>query len=247
MSNIWQIQQELLDIFDELEENGGELTPELEEKLAVTQEDFKNKVKSYGEVIKRLKGEIDTIDKETARLKELKDAKNRVIERLSKVIAQAIIKFGDETKSGGKFLDYGTGKISVRNTTKVDVDTDRTDAIAKSVFNYFNALAYTRELSQVSELDEKEVREAIKNSDGGMEFSSDELYNIPATLTFDVNLKDLLANSGIDFMQKFFGFITSYKVKSNVSKTVMKDALLNSNADLSSIARIEENQSIIIK
>ena len=50
--NIWQIQQDLLDIFNELEDNGGELTPELEEKLAVTQEDFKNKIKSYGEVIK---------------------------------------------------------------------------------------------------------------------------------------------------------------------------------------------------
>jgi hypothetical protein len=154
---------------------------------------------------------------------------------------------GDETKSGGKFLDYGTGKISVRNTTKVEVDTERTDAICKSMFNYFNALAYTRELSQVSELDEQEVREAIKNSDGGMEFSADELYNIPATLTFDVNLKDLLANNGIDFMQKFFGFITNYKVKSNVSKTAMKDVLLEGNTDLSSIAHIEQNQSITIK
>ena len=38
--NIWQIQQDLLDIFNELEDNGGELTPELEEKLAVTQEDL---------------------------------------------------------------------------------------------------------------------------------------------------------------------------------------------------------------
>ena len=221
--NIWQIQQDLLDISNELEENGGELTPELEEKLAVTQEDFKNKVKSYGEVIKSLKGEIDIIDKETARLKELKDAKNKVIERLSKVIAEAITKFGDETKSGGKY------------------------AICKSVFTYFNALAYTRELNTVHDLDEQEVREAIKNSDGGIEFSADELYNIPATLTFDVNLKDLLANNGIDFMQKFFGFITNYKVKSNVSKTAMKDVLLEGNTDLSSIAHIEQNQSITIK
>lgn len=245
--NIWQIQQDLLDIFNELEENGGELTPELEEKLAVTQEDFKNKIKSYGEVIKSLKGEIDTIDKEIDRLKELKDTKNRIIERLSKVIAEAITKFGDETKSGGKFLDYGTGKISVRNTQKVEVDTERTDAIAKSVFNYFNALAYTRELNSVHNLDEREVREAIKNSDGGMEFSSDELYNIPATITFDVNFKDLLANNGIDFMQTFFRLITNYKVKSNVSKTIMKDVIKEGLFDVSKIAHIEQNQSITIK
>ena len=39
--NIWQIQQELLSIFDELEENGGELTEELEQQLAISQEDFR--------------------------------------------------------------------------------------------------------------------------------------------------------------------------------------------------------------
>lgn len=245
--NIWQIQQDLLSVFNELEENGGELTPELEEKLTVTKEDFKNKVKSYSEIIKQLEGEIDIINKETTRLKELKDAKNKVIERLSKVIVQAITQFGDETKSGGKFLDYGTGKISVRNSQKVEINTDRTDAIAKSVINYFNALAYTRELNSIDSLDEQEVREAIKNSDGGIEFSADEFYNIPATLTFDINLRDLLANNGIDFMQRFFGFIKNYKVKSNVSKTAMKDVLLEGNANLSSIAHIEQNQNIVIK
>lgn len=245
--NIWQIQQDLLDIFNELEENGGELTPELEEKLAVTQENFKEKVKNYGEVIKSVKAEIDLIDKETARLKELKDSKSKAIDRMSKIIAQAITMFGDETKSGGKFLDYGTGKISVRNTTKVEVDTERTDSIVTSIFSYFNALAYTRELSQIGNLDEQEVREAIKNSDNGIEFNADELANIPATLTFDVNLKDLLANKGINFMQQFFAFVNSYKVKSNVSKTAIKAELEEGKADISKIAHIVENQSITIK
>ena len=41
--------------------------------------------------------------------------------------------------------------------------------------------------------------------------------------------------------------ITNYKVKSNVSKTAMKDVLLEGNANLSSIAHIEQNQSITIK
>ena len=62
--NIFEIQQELLDIFAELEENGGELTEELEQKLNVTQENFKTKVKGYSDVIKVNKSEIDLIDKE---------------------------------------------------------------------------------------------------------------------------------------------------------------------------------------
>ena len=245
--NIFEIQQELLDIFAELEENGGELTEELEQKLNVTQENFKTKVKGYSDVIKVNKSEIDLIDKEIARLKTLKESKEKAIERLSKVIAQAITLFGDETKTGGKYFDYGTGKISVRNNQKVEIDTDRTDAIAKSVFNYFNALAYTRELSQISELDEQECREAIKNSEGGIEFNADELYNIPATLTFDVNLRDLLANKGVTFMQQFFAFVNNYKVKSNVSKSIMKDEILNGTSDISKIAHIVETQSITIK
>ena len=241
--NIWQIQQDLLDVFNELEENGGELTPELEDKLAVTQENFKNKVKSYGEVIKSLKGEIDIIDKETARLKELKDVKNKVIERLSKVIAEAITKFGDETKSGGKFLDYGTGKISIRNTEKVEINTDRTDRIAKSVLNYINGLAYTRELYGVNEIS----YEDLKKGEGLEDVEYNDLANIPATLTFDVNLKELLQNEGFDFMQTFFRLITNYKVKSNVSKTIMKNIIKEGLFDVSKIAHIEQNKSIIIK
>ena len=241
--NIWQIQQDLLDIFNELEDNGGELTPELEEKLAVTQEDFKNKVKSYGEVIKSLKGEIDIIDKEITRLKELKDAKNKVIERLSKVIAEAITKFGDETKSGGKFLDYGTGKISVRNTEKVEINTDRTDRIAKSVLNYINGLAYTRELYSVSKIS----YEDLKKGEGLEDVEYNDLANIPATLTFDVNLKELLQNEGVYFMQTFFNLITNYNVKSNVNKTFMKNVIKKDLFDVSKIAHIEQNKSITIK
>ena len=241
--NIWQIQQDLLDVFNELEENGGELTEELEEKLNVTQEEFKSKVKSYGEVIKQLKGEIDTIDKETARLKELKDAKNKVIERLSKVIAEAITKFGDETKSGGKFLDYGTGKISVRNSEKVEINTERTDNVVKHVFNYLTATAYTRELFDAKKIDSND----IEKFEDGTNVSYNDLANIPANLSFDVNLKDLLEGEGLTFIQQFFRFIDNYKVKSNVSKSVMKDIIKEGAFDVSDIAHIEQNQSIIIK
>lgn len=47
MANIYNITAELEDIFIELEENGGELTPELEERLAITQESLTSKLDSY--------------------------------------------------------------------------------------------------------------------------------------------------------------------------------------------------------
>ena len=71
--NIFEIEQDLLSIFDEIEENEGELTPELEEKLAITQENFKNKVESYINLIKIKDGEINTISEEINRLETKKE------------------------------------------------------------------------------------------------------------------------------------------------------------------------------
>lgn len=59
--NIYQIKQELISIFDELEENGGELTPELEEQLEISQEAFRDKIESYTNVIKLLECDIQGI------------------------------------------------------------------------------------------------------------------------------------------------------------------------------------------
>ena len=47
MASIYNITTELEDIFLELEENGGELTPELAERLAITQDNLKSKLDSY--------------------------------------------------------------------------------------------------------------------------------------------------------------------------------------------------------
>ena len=123
--NIWQIQQDLLAIFDELEENGGELTEELEEKLAISKENFRTKVEGYVNVIKQVKSDIAAIDQESKRLAELKKSKNAVIERLTKVLVPAIQNFGDVSKFGSAFVDYGTGKVSIRNTQKLELDDDK--------------------------------------------------------------------------------------------------------------------------
>lgn len=47
MASIYNITAELEDIFLELEENGGELTPELEERLTITQDNLKEKLNNY--------------------------------------------------------------------------------------------------------------------------------------------------------------------------------------------------------
>ena len=45
--NIFNIEKDLLSIFAEIEDNEGELTPEVEEKLAITKDNFNNKITNH--------------------------------------------------------------------------------------------------------------------------------------------------------------------------------------------------------
>ena len=135
--NIWEISNALSLLIDEVEENGGEITPELEEKLALTQENLKEKIKNYAEVVKGLNGDLDTIKAEQKRLKDVAESKQKTIDRLKKIMAEAIENFGTPSKSGAMYVDYGTGKVSVRTTKSVSVNNTSISAIKDSIGDYF--------------------------------------------------------------------------------------------------------------
>lgn len=56
--SLFTIQSEIYQILDEIYENDGEITPELEEKLVISQEELAAKGKSYLDIIKDLDSKI---------------------------------------------------------------------------------------------------------------------------------------------------------------------------------------------
>ena len=123
--SIFDIDRELLDIFEELEENGGELTPEIEEKLKLNEEEITSKVKNYVEYINKLKADKAAIKAEKDRLAALDKSKDNTIKSLTNLVLYAINAFGKEDKKGKKFFDWGTGKVSIRPSVSVEVDTNK--------------------------------------------------------------------------------------------------------------------------
>ena len=231
--NIFQISQEILDIFQELEENGGELTEELEAQLAITQADFKSKVKSYIDVIKYNESNIGLIDQEIARLKELKDSKNKSIARLEKVIIWAVETFGETNKSGGKFVDYGTGKITVRNTQKVEVEED----FASARVNYF--MEGIRELAFTKEIYYNELKDIIPKSK--------DIDGLSVNVSVDVPLTDIYNESGYNILKTLYQYNKAFKAKAAVSKTMLKDALKENPDAYPKLAHIITNKTLTIK
>lgn len=232
--NIWQIQQDLLDIFNELEENGGELTPELEDKLNITQSEFKNKIENYLYVIKQTESDINACDAEAKRLTALKKSKQNTVDRIKSIIAKAIEQFGDENKNGNRFIDLGTAKITVRTSNKVIVNDDFAENLVNNTFDEVRSMVFTKEL-QSNDL--KDLLTVPEN----------KLDGVTANISIDVPLKDLYKDNGDAFIKSIFAYGKYFKVKANISKTELKANLEDNPNAYPELAHLEQNKTLTIK
>jgi FtsZ-binding cell division protein ZapB len=253
MSNIYQISQELLSIFDEIEENGGELTPELEKALEVNRASFASKVKDYTNVIKMMQTDIAAIKDEKARLSDLQKSKEKTIERLKKVLMQAIEQFGDDSKNGSKFVDFGTGKVFVRNTQVVEVDEDATNRFVnrfmaalswynmanqldQSIVDYNEILDYCNTKTEDEENDDVEITK----------FTEEDLEKLTASINVEADIHNLLRSPrGFNLLKALVEY-HSFKVESKVNKTDIKREAKETNT-LPSFAKFATSKSVTIK
>lgn len=252
MANIYDIQEELLSIFNAIEENEGELTPELEEALTIKQEEFNYKVKSYGDVIKQLELDIFGIKQEKDRLNELQKSKEKTIERLKSIIIQAINLFGDTSKSGSKFVDYGTGKISIRKSETIELDDDKLKSFTKRFINYFSWLKYTNSFEQ-EEYNVKDIVNYCNTPNNDSEdyiesnFTEDDLNQLQAELDFKVNLNDIISTEkGRKLIQAVLDYDTTIISKPSVDKKAIK-ASIKDEGICPTFAKLVTNQNITIK
>lgn len=253
MASIFNIQQDLYAIFDSIEENEGEITPELEEVLTIKREEFSTKIQGYVAYIKQLELDNKGIKEEIARLKDLQKSKEKTIDNLKKIMAMAIDAFGDTNKSGTKFLDYGTGKVSICKSDSIEVDEEGTKQFVNRFFRYFNWLHFTNTANQ-QELDVKDVIDFCnKNKQDDEEdivetnYTDDDLTNLQANLDFKVNLKDLITNpNGLKLINSLLDYKVLATIKPSVDKIEVKKEV-KSSGDIPTFAKYVIKNNVVIK
>lgn len=253
MPSIFDIQQDLYVIFSIIEENEGEITPELEEALTIKREEFNTKIKSYVGFIKQLELDNKGIKEEIARLKDLQNSKEKTIDKLKKIMAVAINDFGDTTKAGTKFLDYGTGKVSIRKSDVIEVDEAGTKQFVNRFFRYFNWLHFTNTTDQ-QQLDVKDIIDFCNKTKQDDEedivetdYTDDDLTNLQASLDFKVNLKDLITNpNGLKLINSLLDYNVLATVKPSVNKTEIKNEV-KSNGEIPTFAKYVIKDNVVIK
>ena len=113
---LYGITSELNDILTQLEELGGEVTPELEQALAINEENFAAKSEDYGHAILNLKGMAAAAKAEKERLTALQKFYENTYNRLDNALKTAMVATGHDK------VETPTMRLSLRHTTATEVD-----------------------------------------------------------------------------------------------------------------------------
>ena len=123
MASIFDISEEYLKIIQELEESGGEITPELEERLNITREQLESKLKAYYAIIKQNEALIEVSKDEKNRLNDRQKAKENLISRLKKIVVYTVEQFGEvKPKAKNKSLSFDTLSVSLKETDALEIE-----------------------------------------------------------------------------------------------------------------------------
>ena len=227
MANLYEIEQELLDIYNELEENGGELTPELEEKLLLTQDNFKTKLNGYVNVINEITSRIDACKTEEKRISTLRKSREKSINRLKEIVQRCVINFGNINKSGNYSIELDTCKLATRGSDSLEFDEQRIEDLIYCVHRYImdyniNPESTPQEiLNSINGIYTNKVLapRGIDISDIIL-FTLDDLGFFRLNITFNTNVNILLTD------EKLYDSINNYlnaKLENGTMKVDIKD------------------------
>lgn len=257
MNSIFQISQDLAELFDQIELQDGELTSELEDKLIIKQAEFKDKINNYSNVIKQLDSDLATIKQEQDRLKKLQNRKEKLIDRLKTIMAEAITMYGDTSASGAKYIDCGTKKISVRNNTAIELD----DVGLNQFMNRcLNCIRWHELNTPESELTDNDIIKYANNTEASTNFenkeelsstvtqySKSDIESMIADINFTFNINDAITKEqGRNLINTLLKYNSFIKIKPSISKVDIKSQY-KASGTIPSFAKQVTHKNLIIK
>ena len=153
MPNIFELGTQLQKIFEVIEENDGELTPELEEELDITSQNFKDKIEAYCQVLTIYKSDVDCCKNEKDRINSIQNVKKNTIERIKQRLLEAVEQFGEIGKKGNKIIETPTRKLFTKELTSIEENELRKTKLVQYV------------LQSITELQKEGILELGENID----------------------------------------------------------------------------------
>jgi hypothetical protein len=154
--NIFEIAAEYNKIIGILYENGGEITPELEEALNLSELELDKKLQSYNYLIKNTEAQIEIIKEEKKRLDAMIKSCENLIEKTKSRVIETVDIYGELTSTGkSKQIKLDTMSATIVDKTVYEVkDNFNDDRFMKFEFkklpaNVFNQIKNTLDKNNI--------------------------------------------------------------------------------------------------
>ena len=251
MANIFEIENKLQAVFNELEENGGELTEELAQELEITQENLKNKIDSYCQVITLYKSEDTCCKEEKQRINNIQKTKKNVIEKLKNILLNAVEQFGNDGKSGNKVIETPTHKLFTKASYKYTADEQRLQTLAHYWLDYMRELHKTGILETGDGVDFQAALDCVNQIIESAMKTPDEFGNTPVEEFIPYTLEDLRSITyNVSFGTTLYDLFTS-DIYNDLSRAVLsyhgiENTELSLNKDVDAIAETYGDDKITI-
>lgn len=247
MASLYQISDDILSIFNTIEQNDGEITEEQEQLLAVKENELSEKLNDYVKALQVWKSDIDACKCEEKRIKEVRNKYDNRIKQLKASMLNAVQMFGKEGKTN-KFIELPTCRLFTRNSKSVEVDEERIDILIIQFDRLIHELVSQDVLYTGEDIDLEGIINVI-NANCKAEygetfepFTIDDLCHIRLSINTTATIYDYFRKGGnvLKGLVKFNSIISN-----ETSKDQFKFAIeCNQNI---SVAKIVENESIQIK
>lgn len=178
MASLYTIEQELLALFQVIEDNDGEITDEQFDLLKIKQDELAKKLTNYHQALQSWKADVDSCRDEEKRIASVRRTRENRIERLKLAMFEAVNKFGQDGKSGNKIYELPTVKFFTKGTQAVDVDDDRVSILIAQFESYIRELVSNDILFTGNEVDLTSILDVI-NTNTRAQFGEDyELFTL---------------------------------------------------------------------
>ena len=253
--NIFGISRELEDIFYQIEENGGEITPELEERLAITEDKLYDKLDGYRRVFSRFMGDIKTCKEEELRIAKIRRTKESQTERLKDTMLTAVQQFGALGKNGNRLINLPDAKLYTKSSACTEIDLNRSSVLMQIFLDVYHTAWEQDTLDpQYGRMTEGELLrkinlklEELYPNEEVIPFTIDDLYGLKINFNFNYSLVQLNNPASFSLLQAWFDNAedSQNSISIDVNKTDVKNRIKDGQ-DMT-IANIVEHDSLIIK
>lgn len=253
MSSLYQISEDILRIFNDVEAAEGNITDEQYDALVIKQEELKTKLDAYVKAIKSWEIDEKALKDEKKRFNDRQNVFKNRIERLKAAALDAVLTFGEHGKSN-MFIELPTCRLFSRTSQAVEVNQERIDIFMREFERYVRELVNAGVLYAGKDVDLQGILDVINANVKAEQGESFEPFTLNDLIVIKINISQTasvydLFKSGLAL--NLYGQEPIYTKMEEVTtkddwKTMIESAT-TAGTNPPTMAKIVINQSLQIK